>query len=161
MGDPHVARNAARSERERSRRALPRAAARDSRRASVPPALHGRFPARRRAAHDSRYGYRRHASHGLVLRPVGARHGLAALHGEIRSEAARQCIPGDRQTGAAGHRDAFTAPVPLYALRIGGKPERLGVVVTTGAETRFHFESRIRPTRIVIDPNLTLLWNKS
>src|SRR5271163_3029621 len=59
-----------------------------------------------------------------------------------------------------GTEDAFTAPVPLYALRIGGKPERLGVVVTTGAETRFHFESRIRPTRIVIDPNLTLLWNK-
>lgn len=59
-----------------------------------------------------------------------------------------------------GTEDIFTAPVPLYALRIAGKPERLGVVVTTGAETRFHFESRIRPTRIVIDPNLTLLWNK-
>jgi hypothetical protein len=60
----------------------------------------------------------------------------------------------------AGTEEAFTAPVPLYALRIGGKPERLGVVVTTGAETRFHFESRIRPTRIVIDPNLTLLCSK-
>jgi aminopeptidase N len=60
----------------------------------------------------------------------------------------------------AGTEEAFTAAVPLYALRIGGKPERLGVVVTTGAETRFHFESRIRPTRIVIDPNLTLLCNK-
>jgi len=60
----------------------------------------------------------------------------------------------------AGTEEAFTAPVPLYALRIGGKPERLGVVVTIGAETRFHFESRIRPTRIVIDPNLTLLCNK-
>ncbi|HEY4950710.1 MAG TPA: M1 family aminopeptidase [Candidatus Acidoferrales bacterium] len=59
-----------------------------------------------------------------------------------------------------GTEDVFTAPVPLYALRIGGKPERLGVVVTTGAETRFHFESRIRPTRIVIDPNLTLLCTK-
>ena len=59
-----------------------------------------------------------------------------------------------------GTEDVFTAPVPLYALRIGGKPERLGVVVTNGAETRFHFESRIRPTRIVIDPNATLLWNK-
>jgi hypothetical protein len=59
-----------------------------------------------------------------------------------------------------GTEDTFTAPVPLYASRLAGKPERLGVVVTTGAETRFHFESRIRPTRIVIDPNLTLLWNK-
>ena len=60
----------------------------------------------------------------------------------------------------SGTEDIFTAAVPLYALRIGGKPERLGVVVTTGAETRFQFESRIRPTRVVIDPNLTLLCNK-
>jgi len=59
-----------------------------------------------------------------------------------------------------GTEDEFTAAVPLYAVRVAGKPERLGVVVTTGTETRFHFESRIRPTRIVIDPNLTLLWNK-
>jgi Peptidase family M1 domain len=59
-----------------------------------------------------------------------------------------------------GTEDIFTAAVPLYAARPAGKPERLGVVVTTGAETRFQFESRIRPTRIVIDPNLTLLWNK-
>jgi Peptidase family M1 domain len=59
-----------------------------------------------------------------------------------------------------GTEDAFTAAVPLYAVRVAGKPERLGVVVTTGAETRFQFESRVRPTRIVIDPNLTLLWNK-
>jgi hypothetical protein len=60
----------------------------------------------------------------------------------------------------SGTESGFTAPVPLYAVRVAGKPERLGVVVTNGAETRFHFESRIRPTRIVIDPNLTLLWNK-
>jgi hypothetical protein len=59
-----------------------------------------------------------------------------------------------------GTEDVFTAAVPLYAVRVAGKPERLGVVVTSGAETRFHFESRTRPTRIVIDPNLTLLWNK-
>jgi hypothetical protein len=60
-----------------------------------------------------------------------------------------------------GTEDTFTAAVPLYAVRVAGKPERLGVVATTGAETRFQFESRTRPTRIVIDPNLTLLWNKS
>jgi hypothetical protein len=60
----------------------------------------------------------------------------------------------------SGTEDIFTAPVPLYAIHIAGKPERLGVVVTTGPETRFQFESRTRPTRIVIDPNLTLLWNK-
>ena len=59
-----------------------------------------------------------------------------------------------------GTEETFTAAVPLYAARVTGKPEKLGVVVTTGAETRFQFESRVRPTRIVIDPNLTLLWNK-
>jgi len=51
----------------------------------------------------------------------------------------------------------FTASVPLYAAHTGGKPERLGNVVTTGSETRFHFQTRVRPTRILIDPHLTLL----
>ena len=53
--------------------------------------------------------------------------------------------------------DIFIAPVPLYAMRKGMKPERLGVVVTTGPETRFHFVSRFQPARILIDPHLTLL----
>jgi hypothetical protein len=56
-----------------------------------------------------------------------------------------------------GVPEDFTAPVPIYGTRAGGKPERLGVVVTTSAETRFHFETAVRPTRIVIDPQLTLL----
>jgi Peptidase family M1 domain len=51
----------------------------------------------------------------------------------------------------------FTAPVPLYAARPAVKPDRLGVVVTTGPTTRFHFISRIRPTHLLIDPRLTLL----
>ena len=53
--------------------------------------------------------------------------------------------------------DLFTAPVPLYAARLGSKPDRLGVVVTTGPTTRFHFISRIRPTHLLIDPHVTLL----
>jgi hypothetical protein len=53
--------------------------------------------------------------------------------------------------------DLFTAPVPIYGTRVGGKPEKLGVVVTTGPETRFHFTARARPTRIAIDPQLTVL----
>lgn len=57
----------------------------------------------------------------------------------------------------SGVEDVFIAGVPLYAARPGMKPENLGVVVTTGPETRFHFVSRIRPTRILIDPRLTLL----
>jgi hypothetical protein len=57
----------------------------------------------------------------------------------------------------SGVDDVFTAAVPLYASRPGIKPENLGVVITTGPETRFHFVSRIRPVRILIDPRLTLL----
>ena len=57
----------------------------------------------------------------------------------------------------SGVDDVFTAAVPLYVFRQGMKPESLGVVITTGPETRFHFVSRIRPTRILIDPRLTLL----
>jgi len=53
--------------------------------------------------------------------------------------------------------DIFTASVPLYTARTGGKPERLGNVVTSGPETRFHFVTRVRPTKILIDPHLTLL----
>jgi peptidase M1-like protein len=53
--------------------------------------------------------------------------------------------------------DSFTAPVPIYGTRVGAKPEKLGVVVTTGPDTRFHFTARVRPTRIAIDPQLTLL----
>lgn len=59
-----------------------------------------------------------------------------------------------------GVEDVFTAPVPLYASQTGGKPQRLGVVVTTGAETHFRFVSRFRPAHIVIDPYLTLLCRK-
>jgi Peptidase family M1 domain len=57
----------------------------------------------------------------------------------------------------ANVNDLFTAPVPLYGERSGRKPERLGVVVTMGAETKFRFVSRFRPTRLVIDPELTVL----
>ena len=57
----------------------------------------------------------------------------------------------------SGVDDVFTAPVPIYASRSGEKAERLGVVVTTGPDTRFHFVSRFRPTHLVIDPHLTLL----
>lgn len=56
-----------------------------------------------------------------------------------------------------GVDDAFTAAVPLYGLRPPGKRQRLGIVVTTGPETRFHFVTRTRPSRILIDPNLTVL----
>jgi hypothetical protein len=59
-----------------------------------------------------------------------------------------------------GVEDVFTAPVPLYAAQPGGKPQFLGLVVTTGPQTRFHFTSRFRPARILIDPYNTLLRRK-
>jgi hypothetical protein len=53
--------------------------------------------------------------------------------------------------------DTFTASVPLYATHAPGKSEFIGAVVTTGPETRFHFQLRARPHRILIEPNETLL----
>jgi hypothetical protein len=53
--------------------------------------------------------------------------------------------------------EEFTAPVPIYAAHAMGKSERLGVVVTTGLETRFRFVTGVRPTRLLIDPRLTVL----
>jgi hypothetical protein len=60
----------------------------------------------------------------------------------------------------SGVEAVFTAPVPLYALysgRPGVKPEKLGVVVTNGTETRFRFVAKSRPAKIVIDPRNTVL----
>lgn len=56
-----------------------------------------------------------------------------------------------------GVDDVFTAPVPLYAAHLGSKPAFLGTVVTAGPETRFHFVAHVRPSRIVIDPHMTVL----
>lgn len=56
-----------------------------------------------------------------------------------------------------GVDDIFTAAVPLYGGKQGGKLVRLGVVVTTGPETRFHFVVKNRPPRILIDPQMTIL----
>jgi hypothetical protein len=57
----------------------------------------------------------------------------------------------------SGVDEAFTAAVPLFGVRPPGKRQRLGVVVTSGPETRFHFVTRTRPSRILIDPDLTVL----
>ncbi|MGA7027888.1 MAG: M1 family aminopeptidase [Candidatus Acidiferrales bacterium] len=60
-----------------------------------------------------------------------------------------------------GVEDVFTAAVPLYVTSVaGGKPQRLGVVITSGPENRFRFISRIRPAHVVIDPYMTLLRRK-
>ena len=55
----------------------------------------------------------------------------------------------------SGVPDLFTAPVPLYLP--GGKPSLLGTVISTGAETTFEFVSPVRPRRLLIDPQLSLL----
>jgi hypothetical protein len=56
-----------------------------------------------------------------------------------------------------GVNDDFSVPVPIYGVRIGAKAERLGTVITSGRETRFHFGTRVRPTKLAIDPHLTVL----
>jgi aminopeptidase N len=56
-----------------------------------------------------------------------------------------------------GVDDVFTASVPLYGGKPGGKLEKLGVVVTAGPETRFHFIAKNRPPQVLVDPQLTLL----
>ncbi|MGB8593154.1 MAG: M1 family aminopeptidase [Candidatus Acidiferrales bacterium] len=53
--------------------------------------------------------------------------------------------------------DYFTEAVPLYATSPGGKPVLLGTVATAGPETPFHFESRVRASRLLIDPQETIL----
>ena len=57
----------------------------------------------------------------------------------------------------SGVDEVFAAPVPLYVARPGRKTERLGVVVTNGSETRFRFVTKLRPTKILIDPHSTVL----
>jgi hypothetical protein len=51
----------------------------------------------------------------------------------------------------------FTARVPIYAERTGGRPALLGYVTTTGKETPFTFTAKSAPKKLVVDPNLTLL----
>ncbi len=57
----------------------------------------------------------------------------------------------------SGVPENFIAAVPLYGVRPGGKPVPLGTVVTSGAETPFQIVSHVRPKRLLIDPQLTLL----
>ncbi len=57
----------------------------------------------------------------------------------------------------SGVPENFIAAVPLYGVRAGGKPVPLGTVVTSGAETPFQIVSHVRPKRLLIDPQLTLL----
>jgi hypothetical protein len=47
--------------------------------------------------------------------------------------------------------------VPLYANTGAGHPVQLGVVVVAGPETTFHFTTQAVPTKILIDPSMTLL----
>lgn len=73
---------------------------------------------------------------------------------------ARQRKQGYVITGKLDQADVaedFIAPVPIYGARGGMKPWLLGVVVTSGPETTFQFETHTRPSRLLIDPQMTLL----
>jgi hypothetical protein len=74
---------------------------------------------------------------------------------DVRPQGERFVVRGKlKQSGVP---DTFTAVVPIYAPRTGGKPVLLGTVVADGAETSFQFTTRSAPRRLVIDPNRTLL----
>jgi hypothetical protein len=51
---------------------------------------------------------------------------------------------------------SFIAPVPLYA-NAGGHSTELGVVIAAGPETSFQFTTQAAPSKITIDPRMTLL----
>lgn len=53
--------------------------------------------------------------------------------------------------------DIFTERVPVYAVAAPGKPIFLGSVVTTGSATSFRFPARFRPSKLIIDPEHTIL----
>jgi hypothetical protein len=52
---------------------------------------------------------------------------------------------------------SFIAPVPLYASAAVGHLTQLGVVIAAGPETAFHFTAPTAPSKITIDPHITIL----
>jgi len=78
-----------------------------------------------------------------------------AVEFTVRPQGAAFLIRGTlKQSGVP---ESFLAAVPLYAARSGGKPVLLGIVTTSGEQTAFQFVSPVRPRRLLIDPQLTLL----
>lgn len=63
-------------------------------------------------------------------------------------------------TGTLKQKDVnnvFVARVPLYAETARGRMTLLGVVTTSGEETRFRFPAGTAPRKLVVDPHRTLL----
>ncbi|MGH8335233.1 MAG: M1 family aminopeptidase, partial [Gammaproteobacteria bacterium] len=74
---------------------------------------------------------------------------------QVRSRGSRFEIEGTLQQENVPN--IFTEAVPIYAAHTQGKLELLGRAVTTGPLTKFHFAARQRPSRLVIDPEHTIL----
>jgi hypothetical protein len=55
---------------------------------------------------------------------------------------------------------SFIVSVPLYANTGSGHNVFLGTVVAAGPETSFHFAVQAPPTKILIDPQMTLLCSQ-
>lgn len=73
----------------------------------------------------------------------------------VRPRGARFEVEGSlAQSNVSG---VFMEAVPIYAARVQGKPVYIGRVITTGPETKFQFVARFRPTRLLIDPEHTIL----
>ena len=56
-----------------------------------------------------------------------------------------------------GVADIFTERVPIYGALEQGKSFFLGSVVTTSPATPFRFTSRVRPLKLIVDPEHTIL----
>ena len=57
----------------------------------------------------------------------------------------------------SGVSKVFTERVPIYAVEPQGRRMFLGSVVTTGPATSFRFAMRVRPLKLLIDPEHTIL----
>ncbi len=53
--------------------------------------------------------------------------------------------------------DYFIESVPIYGTTSGAKPVLLGTVLAIGPQTTFHFTAHFRPSKLLIDPQNTIL----
>ncbi len=64
----------------------------------------------------------------------------------VRGKLLQQNVPED-----------FVLRVPIYSQDQGTKQTLLGYVVTSGEETPFQFVTALKPAKLLVDPQMTLL----
>lgn len=76
------------------------------------------------------------------------------VHTQIQARNGRVRVSGT--INMHGVDDNFTLPVPIYAQTLKGQT-LLGIVAATGRETAFNLTTTVAPTRVIADPQGTLL----